>query len=45
MLLLACEQAFSSGVGWWREEERELAIMSHKLDFVRPKSGREMLIG
>ena len=42
---LACEQALSCRVGEWREEERELAIMSHKFDFLRPKSGREMLIG
>ena len=43
MFLLACEEAFSCGVGGWREEERELAIMSRKLDFLRLKSGREML--
>ena len=42
--LLAGEQAFSCGVGGWREEERELEIMSHEFDFLRPKSGREMLI-
>ena len=42
---VACEQALSCGVGGWREEERELAIMSHKFEFLRPKSGREMLIG
>ena len=33
---LACEQALSCGVGGWREEERELAIMSHKFEF-RPQ--------
>ena len=42
---LACEQALWCGVVGWREEERELAIMSHKFDFLCPKSGREMLIG
>ena len=42
---VACEQALSCGVGGWREEERELAIMSHKFEFLRPKSGCEMLIG
>ena len=31
--LIACEQALSCGVGGWREEERELAIMSHKFEF------------
>ena len=45
MFPLACEQAFSCGVGGWREEEREVAIMSHKFDFLRPKSRREMVIG
>ena len=42
---VACEQALSCGVGGWREEERELAIMFHKFAFLHPKSGREMLIG
>ena len=37
MKILACEQALSCGVGGWgREEERELAIMSHKFEF-RPQ--------
>ena len=45
MSTLACEQAPSCRVDGWREEDRELAIMSHKFDFLRPKSGREMLIG
>ena len=32
--------------GWVeRGRERELAIMSHKFEFLRPKSGHEMLIG
>lgn len=42
---IACEQALPRGAGGWREEEKEPAIMSHKFAFLRPKSGREMLIG
>ena len=37
LLKVACEQALSCGVGGWREEERELTIMSHKFEF-RPRS-------
>ena len=33
----------SRGVGVGKE--RELAIVSHKFEYLRPKSGREMLIG
>ena len=34
---VACEQALLCGVGGWREEERDLAIMSHKFEFVSKK--------
>ena len=33
---VACEQALLCSVGGWREEERELAIMSHKFEFLCP---------
>ena len=35
----------SRGVGGGGEGKRELAIMSHDFEYLRPKSGREMLIG
>ena len=31
--------------GWGVGKERELAIVSHEFEYLRPKSGREMLIG
>ena len=46
---LACVQALSQGSGapegWGVGKERELAIMSHEFEYLRPKSGRKMLIG
>ena len=47
--MIACVQALSRGSrapgGWGVGKERELAIMSHEFEYLRPKSGREMLIG
>ena len=48
---IACVQALSRcsgapglpGVGVGKE--RELAIVSHEFEYLRPKSGRKMLIG
>ena len=31
--------------GWGVGKERELAIVSHEFEYLRPKIGREMLIG
>ena len=46
---LACVQALSRGSGapggGGVGKERELAIVSHEFEYLRPKSGREMLIG
>ena len=44
MNTIACKQALLRGAGGWARGERELAIMSHKFEYLHSKSGREMLI-